>query len=93
MFADIAKIALKASLVAVIVAAIIALVTYIAFPMYDEQFVREAIGHGKAILEYYIPTYAPLLTLGFAVISLKFAIIPFLRMTLMTFRWLFIINE
>lgn len=92
MFADIAKMALKASLVAIVTAAVLAVFATVQIPAIDMTSFQQAIGMGKAMLQYWVPGYNIILTLGLTLLLLQVAVIAF-RVSAIAFRWLFKVNE
>lgn len=57
------------------------------------NLVVQAIGKGKAFVNYYMGGYAALLTLGFSLLTLKFVAIPLVKVELMAFKWILTINK
>lgn len=91
MFADIAKIAVKVALIAVITTAVIAVFT-VEIPVFDLANFQIAIGKGLAFIQYWVPGYKVVWTLAIALFSLQLAILA-LRGVLIAYRWIFKVNE
>lgn len=92
---DIAKIAVKTALVAGVIASAVVLITSIQLPQVDFTVFREVVGHGKAIVNYYAggTVLTSLFTIGLALLSFKYVVIPTLALASMAIRWIFKVNE
>lgn len=90
---DAIKIAVKAGLIGVITAAIIALFVNIQVPSYNVSLVVNAIGKGRAIVQYYAGSYIVLLDVGLWLFGLKFVAIPILKISLLAVKWVMKVNE
>lgn len=92
---DLVKIGVKTALVALVVAAAVVILTSIQLPEVDLTILREVIGHGKAIVNYYGANtiLSNLLVIGFSLLFLKYVTLPILAITSLAIRWIFKVNE
>lgn len=65
------------------IALILALNKNILFPSFDLSLLSTAVGHGRAILQYYCGPFEPLLDLGIVLLSFRFVVIPLIRVSIM----------
>lgn len=93
MFMDAIKIAVKAGLIALLVATAIVLYTQVTFPTFDLTLLIQAVGKGKAILQFYVGDFMPLLVLGFGLLTVRFIGIPAVRLAVYAFKWILKVNE
>lgn len=92
MFADIAKMAAKIALIAVVTAAVIAVFSLVQIPTPDFTQFSQAISMGKAFIAYWVPGYNVILTFGIAMLALQVAVLG-ARLALIAYRWIFKVNE
>ena len=91
--ADWVKIAAKLALVAVVMAAAALLLNGIIMPTVDLAPIKEAVGHGKAIINYYTDGYGGLLLLGLTFLTLRYIALPIFMLASIVWRWIFKVNE
>lgn len=92
MFADIAKIALKTALIAAVTGLIVAGFADFKLPSIDAQYFIEAVGHGKAIVAYWVPPFAAFLEFGIRTLELIIVLLG-VNVALLAFRWILKVNE
>lgn len=91
MFADLAKMAVKIALIAVITATIIA-VFAVTIPSPDLSPLQQALGKGLAFVQYWVPNYMLIWNFFKVLLALQLAILA-LRGTLIAYRWVMKVNE
>lgn len=91
--ADWVKIATKLALIAVVMAAVALLLNGIIMPQIDLEPIKQAVGHGKAIINYYTDGYAGLFLLGLSLITLRYIVFPIFMLASIAWRWIFKVNE
>lgn len=89
---DALKIAAKVALIVVITGAIIALFTGLVIPSINLVPLAEAVGKGKAIINYWLPDMYIWLTLGIAIIILEVGVLG-VRLALIAVKWIMKVNE
>lgn len=90
---DAIKIAVKAGLIAVITAGIIALFVNIQVPVFNVQLVVNAISKGRAIVAYYCGPFITLVDVGLWLLGLNYIAIPTLHFSLLAVKWVLKVNE
>lgn len=91
---DAIKIAVKTALIAGVMLSAIAIINAITLPAIDFTIFRTAIGHGKAIVNYYGGTTLNVLfTIGLSLLTLKYVVGPMLAISSIAIRWIFKVNE
>lgn len=93
MFMDAIKIAAKIAALTAGVAFLVGLVGQIVFPAFDFGWVAEAVGHGRAIVNYYCGPFASLFQFALILITFRFATIPLARITILAYRWILKVNN
>lgn len=86
------KIAVKAGLIAVVTAAIIALFANVTIPGLDFTVFSRAIGTGLAIVYHWCPATVVVVPVALAMFGLYMAIILF-EFAMIAVRWIFKVNE
>lgn len=92
MFADIAKMAAKLALIGVVTAAVLAVFTVIQIPEPDLTQFIQAIGMGKAFIQYWVPGYNVVIVFAGVIFTAQLSILV-LRTVLVAYRWIFKVNE
>lgn len=92
MFADIAKIAIKTGLIAIVTAAIIAVFSVVQIPSVPTEYFAQAVGMGKAFIQYWVPGYNILFTFGITMLILWITVYA-LRIAQIALHWIFKVNE
>lgn len=90
--ADWVKMGIKAALVAVITAALIFILTAIAFPTPDMTAFVEGVSWAYAIGNYYIPLFTPITILFVALLGLEVTLRG-VYLGIIAWRWIFKVNE
>lgn len=93
MFMDALKIAAKVAVIGLGITAIVGIATYFQFPAINVSLLADAVGRGKAILIYYAGDYLPLFDLGLVLLSVRFVVIPVVRVSITTARVILKLNE
>lgn len=89
---DAIKIALKASLVAVVTGMILSVFTVITFPVLDFTSLYTAVSKGLAIINYWTPATGQYW--NFALVLMGVAVSLWtVRFALIAYRWIFKVNE
>lgn len=92
--ADFVKMAAKLALIAGVMAAAILILGGIVIPTVNVTPLIEAVGHGKAILDYYLTGgFGILFTAGIALLLLKYVVTPTVWVLSIVWRWVFKVNE
>lgn len=86
------KIAVKAGLIAVVTAAIIALFANVQIPNLDFTVFAQALGTGLAIVYHWCPATVIIIPVALAMFGLYMAIILF-EFAMIAVRWVFKVNE
>ena len=90
--ADWAKIALKAGLIAGVMAALWAVFTQIQIPSIDYSVVTQTAGTAMAFLIYWCPVFPVIWNISLVMLGLLVALWTF-RFGSIAIRWLFKVNE
>lgn len=91
---DAIKIALKTALIAGVMVAAVAILNAVQVPQIDLTVFRQGIGHAKAIMNYFGGTANnALFLIGFALLSLKYVLLPSLTIGAIAVKWIFKVNE
>lgn len=92
--ADFVKMAAKLALIAGVMAGIALLLTGVVIPTINLAPLAEAVGHGKAILNYYLTGgFGALFTAGVALLLIKYVVFPTVMVLSIVWRWVFKVNE
>lgn len=92
--ADFVKMAAKLALIVGVMAAAILLLGGIVIPTINMGPIAEAVGHGKAILDYYLTGgFGVLFTAGMVLLLIKYVIFPTFMVASIVWRWVFKVNE
>lgn len=92
--ADFVKMAAKIALIAGVMAGAILILSGIVIPTVNLTPIAEAVGHGKAILDYYLTGgFGILFTAGIALLALKYVVTPTVWVLSIVWRWVFKVNE
>ena len=92
--ADFVKMAAKLALIAGVMAAAILILGGIVIPTINLGPIAEAVGHGKAIIDYYLTGgFGVLFTAGVALLAIKYIILPTFMVVSIVWRWIFKVNE
>lgn len=92
--ADYIKMAAKLALIAGVMAGAIAILSGVVIPTIDLAPLIEAVGHGKAILNYYLTGgFGVLFTAGVSLLTIKYVVIPTFFVISIVWRWVFKVNE
>lgn len=92
--ADFVKMAAKLALIVGVMAAAILLLGGIVIPTIDMRLIGEAVGHGKAIIDYYLTGgFGVLFTAGMVLLLIKYVIFPTFMVASIVWRWVFKVNE
>lgn len=92
--ADFVKMAAKLALIAGVMAGAILILTGVVIPTINIAPLLEAVGHGKAILDYYLTgAFGVLFQAGIALLLLKYVVTPTLWVLSIVWRWVFKVNE
>lgn len=92
MFADIAKIAAKTALIAVITTAIVAIFATVQIPNLDFTLFGQALGKGLAIIYHWVPGSNVIVPIAFSMMSIQLAILLF-EYAMIAVRWIMKVNE
>lgn len=90
---DAVKIAVKTGLIIVISVAIIALFATVQIPQLDLTRFASAVGHGKAIIDYYAGWMSPLLICALFLLTLNYVALPAFHVAMIATRWIMKVNE
>lgn len=91
---DFVKIAAKTVLIVGIMAAALALLGGVVIPTINVIPLAEAVGHGKAILDYYLTGgFGVLFTAGMALLLIKYVVTPLFLLASIVWRWIMKVNE
>lgn len=92
--ADFVKMAAKLALIVGVMAAAILLLGGIVIPTVNMGPIAEAVGHGKAILDYYLTGgFGVLFTAGMVLLLIKYVLYPTFMVASIVWRWVFKVNE
>lgn len=92
--AEFVKMAAKLALIAGVMAAAILLLGGVVIPTINMAPIAEAVGHGKAIIDYYLTGgFGVLFTAGMALLAIKYIILPTFMVVSIVWRWIFKVNE
>lgn len=92
MFADYVKMAAKVAVIAVATGIIIAVFNNIQVPTPDLQAFGQAVGMGKAFVNYWVPGLLPFVNLFIGLVLLDFAL-KTAYIGLIAIRWVLKVNE
>lgn len=90
--ADWIKMGVKAGIIITATAIIIALFANIQIPAFDTTAFRQAIGTGKAFIQYWAPVASTFLLFFIGLLSLKLALLG-AKIALIAIRWVLKVNE
>lgn len=91
---DFVKIAAKTILIVGIMAAALALLGGIVIPTVNVTVLAQAVGHGKAIIDYYLTGgFGVLFTAGVTLMIIKYIITPLFWLASIVWRWIMKVNE
>lgn len=91
---DFVKIAAKTVLIVGIMAAAILLLGGVVIPTINVVPIAQAVGHGKAILDYYLTGgFGVLFTAGVALLFIKYILTPLFWVASIVWRWIMKVNE
>lgn len=90
---DAIKMAAKAALIGVITAAIIAVFVNVQVPVFNVNLVVQAIGKGRAIVQYYCGPFITLVDIGLWLLGIRYVAIPALHFGLLAVKWVLKVNE
>lgn len=92
--ADFVKMAAKLALIAGVMAAGILILGGVVIPTVNLTPIAEAVGHGKAIIDYYLTGgFGILFTAGILLLLLKYVVTPTIFVLSIVWRWIFKVNE
>lgn len=89
---DLVKIVVKTSLIAVIMAGIVAIFATVQIPSLDFSILTQALGVGLAVLYHYVPIARTIIPLVIVILTLELAILTF-RVGMIAVKWIMKINE
>lgn len=89
---DALKIAVKAALIAVITAAVVAIFANIQIPALDYTLMLQGLGVALAVLYHYVPIAQTIVPLAFTMLSIQLAILTF-RVGAIAWKWIMKVNE
>lgn len=88
------KMAIRAGLVGTIAIALVVILTTVPLPEIQMDYFGEAIGHGKAILQYYLGARGTaLLGIGIGLFILDYVVKITIGIGLIAVRWIMKVNE
>lgn len=90
--ADWIKIGVKAGLIIVVTAMLLFVLTSVPLPAVDTSQLVNALGVGKAILQYWFPALSIMLTIYVSLLGLELAIWA-VKIALIAIRWTLKVNE
>lgn len=91
---DALKIAAKVAVIAVVTGLVIGLLSGIVIPSVNLNPIREGIGFAKAIYEYYCGGFiGAIITLGIALLALRYIAIPTVKMAFIAIKWIMSVNK
>lgn len=90
---DFVKIAAKTALIAVITGAILLVFANVQVPVFNVQLVVNAIGKGRAIVQYYCGPFITLVDIGLWLMGIRYVAIPTLHFSLLAVKWVLKVNE
>lgn len=91
---DAIKIGVKTALIAGVMVAAVAILRAITIPEIDRTVFLEAIGHAKALVNYYGGTVNTVLfNIAFILLNIKYILLPTLMITSIAVKWIFKVNE
>ena len=91
---DFVKIAVKTALIVGVMVAAGLLLGGIVIPTINMTPIAEAVGHGKAILDYYLTGgFGVLFTAGMVLLLIKYVLFPVFMVTSIVWRWVMKVNE
>lgn len=92
--ADFVKMAAKLALIVSVMAAAILLLNGIVIPTINLDPIGQAVGHGKAIMDYYLTGgFEVLFTAGIMLLLIKYVLFPTFMVASIVWRWVFKVNE
>lgn len=90
---DAIKIAVKTALIVGITAGIIAIFANVQVPAFNVQLVANALGKGRAIVNYYAGVFSPLVDIAIYLLILYFITIPAFKIGSIAIKWILKVNE
>lgn len=93
MFTETLKLGVRIATIAIIVALLVAVFGWITVPSISTTDFSIAIGKGKAIFDYYLAGYQAWFGVGITLLSIKFVVLPILRLALIGPKIAMRINE
>lgn len=91
---DFVKMAAKIALIAGVMAGAALLLSGVVIPTVNLDPIGRAVGHGKAILDYYLTGgFGVLFTAGIALLLIKYVVYPTVMVLSIVWRWVFKVNE
>lgn len=90
---DVVKIAVKTALIVGIMAAVLLILNGVVIPTINVQPLAEALGHGLAIVNYYVGPYTGLVALWIVMLGIKYVAIPAFKVSMIAVRWIMKVNE
>lgn len=92
--ADFVKMAAKLALIVGVMAAAVLLLGGVVIPTVNMAPIAEAVGHGKAIIDYYLSGgFGVLFTAGIVLLLIKYVLFPTFMVASIVWRWVFKVNE
>ena len=90
---DFVKIGVKTALIAIITSAILLLFANVQVPAFNVQLVVDAIGKGKAIVNYYAGVFSPVVAAAFWLLGFYYLALPTFKIAMIATKWIMKVNE